>query len=87
MLAQAVEVNAELAREGRRADASAPLVDTTPPQVETDDGETVPVEGLPETAAAHCRTGDRILGHWASGHFQAAAWMPFDLLPPSARDR
>jgi hypothetical protein len=78
----AVIANAELAEGAVRADATAVLVITKPPTVEAEDGQAVEVEGLPESALERCRVGDRVMGHWAAGHFRAAAWVPEELLPP-----
>ena len=76
----AVRVNAMLASRATARDDSATLVAVDPLQVEGRDAD-VPVRGLPADGADVYRVGDRLLGRWLDGAFEAAAWIPQDVLP------
>ncbi|MBC8328040.1 MAG: hypothetical protein ISR76_01180 [Planctomycetes bacterium] len=85
-LAKAAACNHELKRTGGRAAGSARVVSVEPLRVAAADGEEAVVNGVPERFRQWMEDADLLQGTWRSGEFDAAGWIPKEVLGPSLSD-
>jgi hypothetical protein len=81
LLRDVVKLNHLLEQRNAAKESVAWLKSVEPLKVGAEDGEMVPVVGIPEDCTFQPTIGDCLMGMWHNAQFHLGAWLPEQLLP------